>query len=142
MLFPGDRRHIDNPELIAHLDNKPSTPRARGAAHWGILVTNKRLKPSCDCGSVGNAHRRAALATRRLVPFQAGITQPLEEQQDDQNDGQGHVDGECQQQLRERAHGNPSNLPARTRRAPPVRWVNCTMVHEPMFAHFQLTAML
>ena len=41
----------------------------------------------------------------------AGITQPLEEQQDHQRDGKRHDDRKCQQQLRERAHGIPPQSP-------------------------------
>ena len=85
----------------------PSTPRAAGGALWGILVTNKRLKPSCSNLARGQCPQTSRLRYKAARPFFADITQPLEEQQDNQRDGKRHDDCKCQQQLRERAHGIP-----------------------------------
>ena len=69
MLSPEHRGRIENPEIIAHPDNKPSTPRARGAARWGILVTNKRLKPSCSFRLVGDTHSTSRLSHKAARPL-------------------------------------------------------------------------
>lgn len=66
-----------------------------------------------------------ACTNRPVTMDLVGNTQPSGEQQGNQRDGQGHHDRKCLQELRERAHGNPSDLPARTRRAPPVRQQSC-----------------
>ena len=76
---------------------------------------------------MGDAHSTSRLSTRRLVPY-AGITQPLEKQQDNQGDGKSHHDRERQQKLREHAHWGSLQPPCKTRRAPPVRYLYGTPI--------------